>query len=88
MPCNINFKDKSSNIRNVRYIYLSDLCLLKKEDWFFFLDRVVYCKYLYVFVFFLGYNIKADTMEQSYQLYLFILSTTTLFTGMLYQDII
>lgn len=46
MPCNINFKDKSSNIRNVRYIYLSDLCLLKKEDWFFFLDRVVYCKYL------------------------------------------
>lgn len=43
---------------------------------------------MYVFVSFLGRNIKAKNMNQPYQLCLFILSTTTLFTGMLTQNII
>lgn len=64
------------------YWFIIDLFFLNVN-----VDREIKpCEYMYVFVSFLGNNIETKIMDQSYQFYLLMLSTTTLFTGMLTQN--
>lgn len=71
---------------NLRYLYLSVLfffcsCFIPAHYSFGTYVRT----YILHMCFFLRLH-HLKYMDHSYQLYLFILSTTTLFTGMVYQD--